>query len=456
MNTRKRDFILLIIQGALDAAAVYYSFLFAYALRFNYGIFPVTRGIPPLMQYTRVMPVVILIFLMVFNWSGLYDTHRIVYKTDEFIAVLKSVVVSALILTAATFLYREYEYSRLVMAYAFTLCSLSVYLSHRLVDFFLRPLLTGGRRNGIIVIGGAKSRERLLKNITRSGHDLSIHHLPDLDMGRVRSLVTGGEVEEVVLVDMDIPRYRVMDLISLCEENLVEFKMVPDMVELKMGEMNFDRYFGLPVLSLKHPLLEPGNYYFKRVMDITLSMAALTVMAPVLVLLCVLIKLDSPGPLIYAQLRKGFRGRDFHFFKFRSMGLGADAQLKKLMRYNERSGAAFKMKNDPRVTRVGRFIRKYSIDEIPQLYNVLRGDMSLVGPRPQVLWEAEFYDSEAKRRLNVLPGITGLWQVSGRSDLTYEEMIRLDLYYLENWTPGLDFKILLRTVGVVASKKGAC
>ncbi len=133
----------------------------------------------------------------------------------------------------------------------------------------------------------------------------------------------------------------------------------------------------------------------------------------------------------------------------------ADMRLKDIIKHSERIGPVFKMRKDPRVTRAGKFLRKYSIDEIPQLFNVLKGDMSLVGPRPQVLWETAVYNEEAKRRLNILPGITGLWQISGRSDLSYEEMIRLDLYYLENWTPGFDIKILIKTLPVVLLRKGA-
>ncbi len=221
-----------------------------------------------------------------------------------------------------------------------------------------------------------------------------------------------------------------------------------------MGELSYDSYFGMPVLELRHPLFEPTNYYIKRVFDITISMFLLIMLAPLLIAVMILIKIGSPGPVIYSHMRKGYRGRDFPFYKFRSMVQNADHLLKKLIKYNERSGQAFKMKNDPRVTYIGKFIRKYSIDELPQLFNVLRGDMSLVGPRPQVLWETD-YDDTARRRLNILPGVTGLWQVSGRSDLSYEEMIQLDIYYLENWTPGFDLKILLRTVPVVVLKKGA-
>jgi lipopolysaccharide/colanic/teichoic acid biosynthesis glycosyltransferase len=150
----------------------------------------------------------------------------------------------------------------------------------------------------------------------------------------------------------------------------------------------------------------------------------------------------------------GKGGKEFSFLKFRTMILGADDMLEKLKPLSEREGPVFKMKNDPRITRVGKFLRKYSLDELPQLFNVLRGDMSLVGPRPQVLWEAAYYDEWAKRRLQVMPGITGLWQVSGRTALSYDEMIRLDLYYIENWSFELDLKILLQTFLVIIRGEG--
>ena len=176
---------------------------------------------------------------------------------------------------------------------------------------------------------------------------------------------------------------------------------------------------------------------------------------PILLIILVLIKIDSPGPYLYRHKRVGYRGRYFDFYKFRTMVANADVLLAKLQNQSDRQGPVFKMTNDPRVTKFGRFLRRFSIDELLQLFNVLKGDMSLVGPRPQVLWEAAAYDDWAKRRLRVLPGITGLWQVSGRANLSYEEMIELDIYYIENWTPGLDIKILLKTVPAIFGKTGA-
>ena len=151
----------------------------------------------------------------------------------------------------------------------------------------------------------------------------------------------------------------------------------------------------------------------------------------------------------------GYRGKTFSFYKFRTMVTDADKLLEQFKNKSERKGPVFKMSNDPRVTKLGKLLRRFSIDEIPQLLNVLKGDISLVGPRPQVLWEAAAYDDWARRRLRILPGITGLWQVSGRASLSYEEMIELDIYYIENWTLGMDIEILIKTLPAVFSKKGA-
>jgi len=453
---KKLNSLLVIVKLILDGAAVYVSFLAAYWFRFNVRIIPVTKGVPLLRNYVDVLPVVVLIFLGVFKWSRFYERNKILYRTDEFINVLKACFAAILITTAATFIYREYSYSRAVIGYAFLFNVLFVYSLHRILrNLRVKVLVKYTGKEGILVVGGERVRERLVRNISKR-KEFKVFFTSSINLNNIKKYLKNNKINEIVLADSDYNREEVLKLINYCEQNDIEFKMVPDMLELKMGEMSFDSYFGIPVLHLRHPLFEASNYYFKRTLDIIMAMAALLVSAPFLIFITIAIKIDSKGPVIYSHLRKGYRGRCFPFFKFRSMVEDADRQLKDLLAFNEREGLAFKMKNDPRVTKVGRFIRKYSLDEIPQLFNVLRGDMSLVGPRPQVLWEAEYYDEEARRRLNILPGITGLWQISGRSDLSYEEMINLDLYYLENWTPGLDIKILLKTIPVVVLKKGAC
>jgi lipopolysaccharide/colanic/teichoic acid biosynthesis glycosyltransferase len=190
---------------------------------------------------------------------------------------------------------------------------------------------------------------------------------------------------------------------------------------------------------------------------VALSSLTLAVLALPLLLVALLIKLDSPGPVLVSQTRIGRGGRPFRFLKFRSMHQDADAQLHKVLHLDEaRSGGRiFKSRNDPRITRVGRWLRRLSIDELPQLINVLRGDMSIVGPRPPFQWEVDKYEDWHRRRLDVLPGLTGLWQVSGRSNLTFDEMALLDIWYIENWSIGLDIKLMFRTVPAVLLGTGA-
>jgi exopolysaccharide biosynthesis polyprenyl glycosylphosphotransferase len=193
----------------------------------------------------------------------------------------------------------------------------------------------------------------------------------------------------------------------------------------------------------------------KRAIDLVLAVAGLACVLALFAILVIAIKLDSPGPAFYGQVRVGKDGRRFRMFKLRSMQQGAEGLLDELQHRNEVSGPIFKIRRDPRITRVGRFLRRYSLDELPQLINVIRGEMSLVGPRPPLPAEVELYEEWQLERLRVLPGITGLWQVSGRSEVPFPAMVRLDLDYVRNWSIALDLEILLRTIPAVLSAKGA-
>lgn len=212
---------------------------------------------------------------------------------------------------------------------------------------------------------------------------------------------------------------------------------------------------GLPLMSVELPQYAGAKHSMKRIMDILLSTIGLIVLLPVFFVVAVLIRSEDRGPVFYRQPRVGILGEEFVMHKFRSMAVDADSRVAELSSLNEGNGNLFKIRNDPRVTRVGAVLRKYSIDELPQLWDVLRGSMSLVGPRPPLPREVANYEDHIHRRLNVRPGITGLWQVSGRSDLSWDESVRLDLYYVENWSPAGDMAILFKTVRAVLAKDGA-
>jgi exopolysaccharide biosynthesis polyprenyl glycosylphosphotransferase len=212
---------------------------------------------------------------------------------------------------------------------------------------------------------------------------------------------------------------------------------------------------GMPLISLKGVSFTPWNMALKRSFDIAVASFVTLLGLPAWLTLAGLVKVTSPGPVFYRQERVGKGGETFKMYKFRTMVVDADKRMAELREQNEADGPIFKIKHDPRVTSVGRWMRKFSLDEFPQLLNVLKGEMSLVGPRPPLPSEADAYTERHWRRLEVLPGMTGLWQVSGRSDLTFEEMIRLDLYYIQNWSVRFDVTMLLRTVPAVLVSKGA-
>jgi exopolysaccharide biosynthesis polyprenyl glycosylphosphotransferase len=219
--------------------------------------------------------------------------------------------------------------------------------------------------------------------------------------------------------------------------------------------VDFDDMGGIPLVGLKETSIPRAGRVLKRALDIVLSVIALLVTAPLLILIAILIRLDSPGPALFSQRRVGEDGRLFNMYKFRSMCLGAEEQQGELQDLNQRSGPAFKIKADPRVTRMGRWLRRSSFDELPQFINVLRGEMSIVGPRPALPPEVAKYEAWHRQRLEVPPGISGLWQISGRSELSFDEMCMLDVYYIENWSLGLDLAIMLKTVPHVLFADGA-
>ncbi len=239
------------------------------------------------------------------------------------------------------------------------------------------------------------------------------------------------------------------------ENTNAELVLSSRLTDVAGPRIHFRPVEGLPLIHVEIPHFSGAKHVLKRSLDIIGSATALLVLLPVFAVVAMMIKRDSPGPVLFRQERCGRNGDRFNMLKFRSMVQTAEDDLASLLDQNEASGVLFKIRNDPRITRVGRFIRKYSIDELPQLWNVLVGDMSLVGPRPPLPAEVEGYESHVHRRLYIKPGVTGMWQVNGRSNLSWEDSVRLDLYYVENWSLAGDLMILWRTVKTVARPVGA-
>nr|MBI2903784.1 sugar transferase [Chloroflexota bacterium] len=248
---------------------------------------------------------------------------------------------------------------------------------------------------------------------------------------------------------------KIAGVVRVCERLGVRPRVVPDLFQPSLSRVDVDDLAGIPLIGIKDHTPPREGLIVKRIMDVAVSGLGLLLLWPLFLVVAALIKLDSPGPVFFRQTRVGQRGKLFEVIKFRSMLQGAEEQQPALADLNQASGPLFKIKDDPRRTRVGRVIRRLSIDELPQLFNVLRGDMSIVGPRPGLPVEVEKYEPWQAQRLDMPQGITGLPQVSGRSDLTFDEICLLDVYYIENWSPALDLTIMLRTIPQVLFGSGA-
>jgi len=235
----------------------------------------------------------------------------------------------------------------------------------------------------------------------------------------------------------------------------IDLIVAPALTDVAGPRVSIRPVAGLPLLHVDQPDITGARYLAKEIVERSLAVLVLVAMAPLIIALAIAVKCSSPGPVFFSQIRVSRHGRQFRIYKFRSMRADAESLLDALAEQNESDGLLFKMRDDPRVTAVGRFLRRTSLDELPQFFNVILGDMALVGPRPPLPTEVAGYSEGAQRRLLVKPGITGLWQVSGRSDLSWEESVRLDLYYVENWSLALDAQIVVRTLRAVVAGAGA-
>ncbi|MGZ8176949.1 sugar transferase [Williamsia sp. SKLECPSW1] len=363
------------------------------------------------------------------------------------------------------------------IALALPLGTLGLLLSH----YLWRLDLKASRRrrnclNHVLVIGGERSARPLIAHLMRSpelGFDvvglclptpgnrseitIGDHSIPILgDFSQAGDAVVASRATTVAVTSAEVLGHSAMRELSWELEGLhVDMVVDPGVIDVAGPRMLVRPVAGLPLLHVEKPTYQGANRILKATVDRLGAFAAVMLAAPVLLACAIAVKLDSPGPVFYRAQRIGLNNEPFLMWKFRSMVVDADARLAELQAQNEGAGLLFKMRDDPRVTRVGKILRRYSLDELPQLFNVLGGSMSLVGPRPPLPSEVQRYSGPIARRMLVRPGITGLWQVSGRSDLNWEESVRLDLSYVENWSIAQDVAILWRTVRTVVSSRGA-
>jgi exopolysaccharide biosynthesis polyprenyl glycosylphosphotransferase len=323
----------------------------------------------------------------------------------------------------------------------------------------------------VLVVGSGRVGKMVMQSLTASpdlGYSVVgfLHDLTEQpgDFGRFRMLGTihdismvirSMQVDEVIIaLPSEMNKYA-MQSVRLCEHLGASFKLIPDMYELNLSRIDMESIEGIPLLGIKQVSLNTPQRIITRLIDISVSLFGLIIGSPLYLLIALAVKLTSPGPIIYKQERVGINGKRFFMFKFRSMYSDADQRLAQLLSQNEAQGPIFKMKSDPRRTPIGRLIRRTSLDEVPQLLNILKGEMSLVGPRPPLPSEVAQYEEWQKVRLAIKPGLTGLWQIRGRSNISFEEGVLMDIYYIENWSLRLYIQTLLRTIPAVLFSRGA-
>jgi exopolysaccharide biosynthesis polyprenyl glycosylphosphotransferase len=289
--------------------------------------------------------------------------------------------------------------------------------------------------------------------VVPSGAPTSLGVLGTVD--ELAAVLERNRVDELVVVDADVEENRLLELVDEAQRRGVRVRVAPKTSELLHRRADYVPGQDVPLFELRPPVFAGADWVAKRSFDLVLSAAILVIGLPLWLLIALAVKLGSRGPVLYRSRRVGLHEREFDMLKFRTMSVAADERQADLEARNEAAGALFKIRRDPRVTRIGRWLRRFSVDEVPNVLNVLRGEMSLVGPRPLPVRDVEQLEAWHRKRHLVLPGMTGLWQISGRSNLSFDDLVRLDFYYLENWSVWLDVTILLKTLPAVVASRGA-
>jgi exopolysaccharide biosynthesis polyprenyl glycosylphosphotransferase len=413
---------------------------------------------------------------LIFSWHGLYRSRRIGQMTAEWWEVTKSVTLATLLLSTIAFLADLSAVNRPFLA-AFFISSLIATLLTRTA---LRYVLVGARQKGrnlrnIVIVGcgprgaalGKEIRKRPEFGYLMLGYidDIPppknpLHGEPEKLLGSLdgaEKILENLEIDEVFIALPVVSYFETTaKIVAACETLGLIVRIPADLFQLRLAKADVDYLDETAVLTLQTGTPAAFDLALKRTFDVLCAAVALVLLSPVCAVIAGAIKFDSPGPVFFRQERIGLGRKRFSLVKFRTMVSDAEDRLKNLETCNEVNGAAFKMKDDPRVTRLGRVLRKFSLDELPQLINVLKGDMSLVGPRPLPIRDVERFDSRwQKRRFSVKPGITCLWQVNGRHDISFEHWMELDLQYIDHWSLKLDFEIMLKTIPAVLRGTGA-
>lgn len=460
----------------IDTILIMAAFLIAYYARYELQFLrPLDEAFRA--QFGPFIPYALLYaawLILSVQGSGLYRHTRGRSWADEIVAIANSATNALFLVMGVSFALRPLVFSRLLLLYAAIASVLLLALARALyrgVRFRQRKRGIGVER--VLVVGAGETGRAVMRNMLarpdlgflvtgfvdddpeRSGSDIGRLRA----LGRIDNLPHLIEDEQIDLVIITLAwqhQREIFQVIRECDRQNVQVRFVPDLFQLKLSRMQVENLDGIPLLGVKNEMrISRANQFTKRALDIVLVSLSAPLWLPLVGLIALAIRLEGPGPIFYGQERVGQDGRHFRAWKFRSMVENAEALWAELVREQGLDPRHPKLKNDPRVTRVGRFIRRTSLDELPQIFNILSGEMSIVGPRPPTPDEVALYEPWHRERLRIRGGLTGLWQVSGRSDVPFEEMVLLDLYYIENWSLLMDLQIMLRTVPRVLLGDGA-
>lgn len=468
---KKFQLVFSVLAVAVDYGLLVLAGLTAYFVRYN----PAVQEIRPVIfdlpygEYLNLVLTVGLLWLIIFALVGLYHTSYLQRVGQELARVFLGCSLG--FLTVVTFLFwsRELFSSRFIMLAAWLFAVLYLSLGRLLLRWLRRILLTKNLGiTNVVIIGQGKATDDLVAIFYRQpvwGFRVR-ERFALFEPEKIESLLKLDRIDEIILADPDVDRDSKVALHDFCIQNHLGFRYVADMFDAQSHNIFIQAIGGIPVVEIKKTRLEGWGRIAKRTFDLLAGFILLILFLPLLVLIAVLIKIDSRGPVIYLNERVGKNGRPFKVYKFRRLifeyctgaaydddGQAANYELDLIKQKNARQGGLYKVVDDPRSTRVGKILEKYSLDELPQVFNVLKGEMSLVGPRPHQSREVEKFPKNHERVLAIKPGITGLAQISGRSDLNTDEELRLDTLYIENWSLLWDISILLKTPLVLFKKR---
>lgn len=474
-SLRRRRFVTLLV--AVDSVAVFIALMVATWVRFGSGTAFVGFENTDLdIAFWELAVVTVPLWVAFLGLGRMYDLDRLSSGTMELGRVARSLSFGVVALILATYLAKLPGLSRAWTLLAWVFAIGAVVTVRAVVDIVLAVGHRRGRWLHPTLVVGSNSESADIIRVLRASPstglvpigclssslaerlelDYCSEDLPVLGTAReLVSVVRDMDVTTVVIASSAFDHDVLARMIAELRNLDIDVHVSSGLFEVLTSRVLVSEIAGVPLITIKGAALSRSKLLVKRVFDLVVASAVLLVGLPLWLLVALAVKLQSPGPIFYGQTRVGRDGARFQMLKFRSMYRDADERLAELQKQNEASGPMFKMKDDPRVTPVGKLIRKFSIDEFPQLLNVMKGEMSLVGPRPPLPHETDRYSKNDWRRLEVVPGMTGLWQVSGRSSLTFEEMVRLDLYYIENWSVALDVNLLFRTVPAMLLARGA-